>query len=208
LYKRGYYFKEQKNYDLSYVNRNLNHGDYKLNKIEIIYFDKKNNNSYLIHLDIILCNEIVIPQMDADFSVNKLLMSKKGIHVHASCKWNYAQIKEHIEKKETYCNSTVSEHRYEKMNKKGWKVIMNYSTFVFKLRINQEEETCVICLEMLKVGDLEITPRNCKCKYSYCKPCMPYALKTNDCLMCKKKMCLNEKECDIKMYQKYQLLDL
>ena len=79
LYKRGYYFKVQKNYDLSYVNHNLNHGDYTLNKIEIIYFDKKNNNTYLIHLDIILCNEIGIPQMDADFSVNKLLMSKKGI---------------------------------------------------------------------------------------------------------------------------------
>ena len=207
LYKRGYYFKEIKNMDLSYINHNLTHGDYKIMKSEIIYFDRKNDKSYCIMLDIILCDEVVIPQMDTDFSVNKLLMSKKGIHVNPTCELNYAQIKEQIEKKEAICNSTVSEKRYEKMLKKGWTIKMNYSTFVFKLRMNKEEENCVICLDSLKVGELEVTPRECKCKYSYCKDCLPYTLKSTQCLMCKKEMCMIKKECDIKMYNKYKLLE-
>jgi len=47
LYKRGYYFKEFKNMDLSYVNHNLTHGAYKLMKAEVIYFDKKMINHIL-----------------------------------------------------------------------------------------------------------------------------------------------------------------
>ena len=207
LYKRGYYFKEFKNMDLSYVNHSLTHGNYKLMKAEIIYFDKKNDKSYSIMLDIILCDAVVIPHMDTDFSVNKLLMSKKGIHVNTTCEFNYAQIKEQIEKKETICNSTVSEKRYEKMLKKGWSIKMNYSTFVFKLRVNKEDENCVICLDPLKVGELEVTPRECKCKYSYCNDCLPCTLKSSQCLMCKKDMCMIKKECDIKMYNKYKLLE-
>jgi len=207
LYKRGYYFKAYKNMDLAYVNNTLTHGHYKLIKAEIIYLDKKNNKTYSILLDIILCDRVVIPHMDTDFSVNKLLMSKKGIHVNSTCEFNYVQIKEQIEKKETVCNSTISERRYEKMNKKGWKIKMNYSTFVFKLRINDEEENCVICLDPLKVGELEVTPRECPCKYSYCKDCLPFSLKSSECLMCKKKMCMIKKECDIKMYNKYKMLE-
>lgn len=207
LYNRGYYFKEMKNMDLSYVNHNLTHGDYKLMKAEIIYFDKKNDKTYSIMLDIILCDVIVIPQMDTDFSVNKLLMSKNGIHVNPTCELNYAQIKSQIEKKETVCNSTVSEKRYEKMLKKGWSVKMNYSTFVFKLRVNAEQENCVICLDTLKVGELEIMPKECACKYSYCKDCLPYTLKSSQCLMCKQNMCLIKKESDIKMYNRYKMLE-
>ena len=93
------------------------------------------------------------------------------------------------------------------MKAKGWKVTMNYSTFVFKLRTNEEEETCVICLDTLKVGELEVLPKDCKCKYSYCKSCLPYTLKSTQCLMCKKNMCSHKKECDIKMYEKYKTLN-
>ena len=207
LYKRGYYYKEDKKIDLSYVNPKLHHGDYRLIKAEIIYFDKKNKKSYPILLDIIICQgKIVIPQMDTDFSVNKLIMTRKGI-VPMLCDWNYAQIEKHIHNKEAFCNSTISERRYEKLNRKGWKITMNYSIFVFKLRINEEQETCVICLDPLKVGELEVTPRDCKCKYSYCRDCIKYSLKSSQCLLCKKVMCLVKKTCDIKMYEKYQILD-
>ena len=207
LYKRGYYYKEDKKIDLSYVNPKLHHGDYRLIKAEIIYFDKKNKKSYPILLDIIICQgKIVIPQMDTDFSVNKLIMTRKGI-VPMLCDWNYAQIEKHIHNKEAFCNSTISERRYEKLNRKGWKITMNYSTFVFKLRINEEQETCVICLDTLKVGELEVTPLDCKCKYSYCRDCIKYSLKSSQCLLCKKVMCLVKKTCDIKMYEKYQILD-
>lgn len=207
LYKRGYYFREIKNMDFSYINHNLTYGAYTLMKGEVIYFDKKNDKSYSIMLDIILCDKVVVPQMDTDFSVNKLLMSNKGIHVNPTCEFNYAQIKTQIEKKEAICNSTISEKRYEKMVKKGWTIKMNYSTFVFKLRVNEEDENCVICLDQLTVGELEVTPRECKCKYSYCKDCLPYTLKSSQCLMCKKEMCMIKKECDIKMYNKYKLLE-
>ena len=207
LYRRGYYYKEDKKLDLSYVNSKLHHGDYRLIKAEIIYFDKKNKKSYPILLDIIICQgKIVIPQMDTDFSVNKLIMTRKGI-VPMLCDWNYAQIEKHIHNKEAFCNSTISERRYEKLNRKGWKITMNYSTFVFKLRINEEQETCIICLDPLKVGELEVTPRDCKCKYSYCRDCIKYSLKSSQCLLCKKDMCLVKKTCDIKMYEKYQILD-
>ena len=206
LYKRGFYYKETKCIDLSYINPKLRHRDYELIKAEIIYFDKKNKKSYPILLDMILCEKIVIPPMDTDFSVNKLMMSRKGI-VPMICDWNYAEIEKHIHNKEAFCNSTISERRYEKLNKKGWKITMNYSTFVFKLRINEEEETCVICLDPLKVGELEVTPRDCKCKYSYCRDCIKYSLKSSQCLLCKKDMCLVKKTCDIKMYETYQLLD-
>ena len=206
LYKRGFYYNEQKKMDLSYINRNLNYGEYELIKAGIIYFDKVNSKSYPIMLDIILCNKLVIPQMDTDFSVNKLIMTKKNI-VSISNEWNYAQIIEHIHNKQAYCNSTISEKRYQKLNKKGWKIIMNYSTFVFKIRLNQEEENCVICLDSLKVGELEVTPRECKCKYSYCKDCIKHSLKSSQCLMCKKDMCMIKKDCDIKMYEKYKILE-
>jgi hypothetical protein len=208
LYKRGYYYKENKHIDLSYINSKLRHRDYELIKAEIVYFDKKNKKSYPILLDIILCHEgkIVIPQMEPDFSVNKLIMTQQGI-IPMSCDWKYEEIEKHIYNKEAFCNSTISEKRYEKLNRRGWKITMNYSTFVFKLRINEEEETCVICLDSLKVGELEVTPRDCKCKYSYCKDCIKYSLKSAQCLMCKKDMCLVKKTCDIKMYEKYQLLD-
>ena len=207
LYKRGYYYKEKKHIDLSYINPNLRHRDYELIKAEIIYFDKKNKKSYLILLDIIICHEgkIVMPQMDADFSVNKLIMTKKGI-IPMICDWKYDEIEKHIYNKEAFCNSTISERRYEKLNRKGWKITMNYSTFVFKLRVNEEQETCIICLDSLKVGELEVTPRECKCKYSYCRDCIKYSLKSSQCLMCKKDMCLIKKECDILMYEKYQYI--
>jgi len=163
LYKRGFYYKETKKIDLSYINPNLRRDNYELIKAEIIYFDKKNKKLYPIMLDIILCQgKIVLPQMDTDFSVNKLIMTRQGI-IPMSCDWNYDQIEQHIHNKEAFCNSTISEKRYEKLNRKGWKITMNYSTFVFKLRINDEEETCVICLDPLKVGELEVTPRECKC---------------------------------------------
>ncbi len=206
LYKRGYYYKETKKIDLSYVNPKLQHRDYELIKAEIIYFDKRNKKSYPILLDMILCNKIVIPPMDDDFSVNKLIMTRKGIFPMI-CDWNYDQIEKHIHNKEAFCNSTISEKRYEKLNRKGWKITMNYSTFVFKLRINEEEETCVICLDHLKVGQLEVTPRDCKCKYSYCRDCIKYSLKSLHCLMCKKDICSVKKQCDILMYEKYQMLD-
>lgn len=206
LYKRGFYYKEQKKMDLTYVNPQLDHGQYKLVKAEIIYFDKKNKKSYPILLDIILCDRVVIPDMDTDFSVNKLLMTKKGI-VASKCEWTYDEIIKHIHNKEAYCNSTISDRRYEKLDKKGWKITTKYSIFVFKLRTNEEEETCVICLDNLKVGELEVTPRDCKCKYSYCKSCLKYSLKSSQCLMCKQNMCKDKKKCDILMYEKYQLLD-
>jgi hypothetical protein len=208
LYKRGYYYKEIKHIDLSYINPKLRHRDYELIKAEIIYFDKKNKKSYLILLDMIICHggKIVIPPMDSDFSVNKLMISRKGI-VTMSCDWNYEQIEKHIHNKEAFCNSTISERRYEKLNRKGWKITMNYSIFVFKLRINEEEETCVICLDPLKVGELEVTPRDCKCKYSYCKDCIKYSLKSSQCLMCKKDMCLVKKTFDIIRYEKHKVLD-
>ena len=208
LYKRGYYYKETKKIDLSYINRNLCHSDYELVKAEIIYFDKKNKKSYLILLDMILCNqdEIAIPQMDTDFSVNKLIMTRKGI-IPMICEWNYDQIEKQIYNKEAFCNSTISERRYEKLNRKGWKITMNYSTFIFKLRVNEEEESCVICLDILKVGRLEVLPKLCKCKYSYCRDCIKFSLKTTQCLMCKMNMCTNKKQCDILMYEKYQILD-
>ena len=208
LYKRGFYFNEQKHMDLSYVNINLHNGEYTLMKAEIIYFDKLNKKSYPILLDIILSNQakIVIPQMDPDFNVNKLIMSDKGI-ISTSTEWTFDQIKECIHKKEAICNSTASHTRYEKMKAKGWKVTMNYSTFIFKLRTNEEEESCVICLDTLKVGELEVLPKDCKCKYSYCKSCLPYTLKSTQCLMCKKNMCSHKKECDIKMYEKYKTLN-
>lgn len=208
LYKKGYYYKETKKIDLSYINPNLRHRDYELIKAEIIYFDKKNKKSYPILLDIIICHQgkIVMPQMDTDFSVNKLIMTKKGI-VPMICDWKYDEIEKHIYNKEAFCNSTISERRYEKLNRKGWKITVNYSTFVFKLRINDEQETCIICLDPLKVGELEVTPRDCKCKYSYCRDCIKYSLKSLQCLLCKKDMCLIKKECDILMYEKYQILN-
>jgi len=208
LYKKGFYFNEHKNMDLSYVNKNLHSGEYNLMKAEIIYFDKLNKKSYPILLDIILSNQqkIVIPQMDPDFNVNKLIMNEKGI-ISTSTEWSFNQIKECIHKKEAICYSITSHARYEKMKAKGWKITMNYSTFVFKLRTNAEEETCVICLDTLKVGELEVLPKECKCKYSYCKSCLPYTLKSSQCLMCKKDMCSHKKECDIKMYEKYNILN-
>jgi len=208
LYKRGFYYNEQKNIDMSYINLNLQEGEYELIKAEIIYFDRLNNKSYTINLDVILCNQskIRIPRMDSDFSVNKLMMSNEGI-VSISNDWTFNQIKTHIHEKHAFCDSSVSEKRYEKLNAKGWKITMNYSTFVFKLRVNTEEETCVICLDTLKVGELEVLPKNCKCKYSYCSSCLPFTLKSTQCLMCKKDMCLYKKECDIKMYEKYKILD-
>jgi hypothetical protein len=206
LYKRGYYYKETKKIDLSYINTNLRHREYELIKAEIIYFDKKNKKSYPILLDIILSNKIIIPPMDDDFSVNKLIMTRKGI-VPMMCDWKYDEIEKHIHNKEAFCNSTISHKRYEKLNANGWKVTMNYSTFIFKLRVNEEEETCVICLDTLKVGELEVLPKKCKCKYSYCKECIQYSLKSSQCLMCKNNTCLVEKKCDIVMYEKYKILD-
>ena len=206
IYKRGFYYKEEKTKDLSYVNKSLVPGQYTLVKGEIIYFDKKNKKSYPIMLDIILCDRVVIPAMDTDFSVNKLLMTGKGI-VASNCDWTYDEIIKHIHNKEAFCNSTISDRRYEKLQKKGWKLITNYSTFVFKLRTNEEEESCIICLDTLKVGELEVTPRECKCRYSYCRSCLKFSLKSSQCLMCKKNMCENKKKCDILMYEKYQLLD-
>jgi len=206
LYKRGFYYKEVKKLDLSYINDKCNFGQYKLVKAEIIYLSK-NHKSYSIMLDMILCDTLVIPQMDDDFSVNKLIMSKKGVLVNPLCEFNYGQIKEHIHNKIAMCNSTVSEKRYEKMNTKGWTIKMNYSTFVFKLRTNIEEENCIICLETLQIGELEVLPRQCKCSYSYCKECVKYSLKIDGCLMCKKEMCMRKKMCDIEMYEKHKLLD-
>jgi hypothetical protein len=206
LFNRGFYYKGEKKMDLTYINDKLAFGQYTLIKAEIIYFDKKNKKMYPIKLDMILCNKVVIPPMDSDFNVNKLLMTNQGIVVF-DCVWKYNEIKEYINKKEALCNSTISERRYEKLSRKGWKIIMNYSTFVFKLRKNLEEENCIICLDQLKVGELEVTPRHCKCIYSYCKNCIHYSLKTDDCLMCKKAMCLVEKKCDIMMYEKHQLLE-
>jgi hypothetical protein len=206
MYKRGFYYKEVKKLDLSYINEKCNYGQYKLVKSEIIYLSK-NHKAYSIMLDMILCDTLVIPQMDDDFSVNKLLMSRKGIIGSPMCEFDYSEIKEQIDNKIAVCNSTVSEKRYEKMNRKGWTIKMNYSTFVFKLRTNTEEETCIICLDKLKVGELEVLPRVCKCTYSYCKDCIKYSLKSAGCLMCKKEMCMRKKICDIDMYEKHKILN-
>ena len=206
IYRRGFYYAEEKKMDMTYVNPELVHGQYTLIKAEIMFVNKKNKKSYSIKLDTILCDRVVIPPMDTDFSVNKLLMTRNGI-VASNCEWSYNQILEHIHNKEAYCNSTISDRRYEKLQKKGWKLITNYSTFVFKIRTNEEEECCIICLDNLKIGELEITPRECKCKYSYCRSCLKFSLKSSRCLMCKKIMCDNKKRCDIIMYEKYQLLD-
>ena len=206
LSKRGFYYKEYKGLDLSYINTALAKHQYKLIKAEIIYFDKVNKKSYPILLDIILCHEVIIPQMDTDFSVNKLLMTREGI-ISFSSEFKHDEIIKQIHNKEAICNSTISHKRYEKMNATGWKVTMNYSTFIFKLRVNKEEETCVICLDTLKVGELEVLPKKCKCKYSYCKECIQYSLKSTQCLMCKNNMCMVQKKCDIMMYEKYQILD-
>ena len=207
IYKRGFYYKEVKKMDLSYINSKCLLGQYRLVKAEIIYYNQKTNKSYPILLDMILCDKVVIPQMDDDFSVNKLLMTNKGIFVTPTCDFNYGQIREQIDNKVALCNSTISEKRYEKMNRKGWKITMNYSTFVFKLRTNTEEETCIICLEKLKIGELEVLPRHCKCMYSYCRDCIKYSLKSDGCLMCKKEMCMRKKMCDIEMYEKHQILN-
>lgn len=207
MYKKGFYYKEVKSFDLSYINSNCLSGQYRVLKAEIIYFHKKTNKSYPIMLDMILCDKVVVPEMDHDFSVNKLLMTTKGIVVTPTCEFNYGQIRDQIENKVALCNSTISEKRYEKMNRKGWKITMNYSTFVFKLRTNTEEETCIICLDKLKVGELEVLPRECKCRYSYCRDCIKYSLKSGGCLMCKKEMCMRKKLCDIEMYEKYQIVE-
>jgi hypothetical protein len=205
IYRRGFYYKEVKRIDLSYINTKCAFGQYRLVKAEIMYFNK--NKSYPILLDVILCDEVVIPQMDDDLSVNKLLMTHDGIVVSPGCEFDCHEIISQINNKIAFCNSTISEKRYEKLNKKGWKITLNYSTFIFKLRTNPEEENCIICLDPLKVGELEVLPRHCKCKYSYCNNCLNYSLKSDGCLMCKKKMCLHKKECDLKMYEKYKLLN-
>jgi len=207
MYKKGFYYREVKSFDLCYINSNCLLGQYRVLKAEIIYFHEKTNKSYPIMLDMILCDKVVIPEMDHDFSVNKLLMTNKGIVVTPTCEFNYGQIRDQIDNKVALCNSTISEKRYEKMNRKGWKITMNYSTFVFKLRTNTEEETCIICLDKLKVGELEVLPRECKCRYSYCRDCIKYSLKSVGCLMCKKEMCMRKKLCDIEMYEKHNIVE-
>jgi len=204
LYTKGYYYTEIKKCCLSYINPLLHNGQYTLIKCEIVYI--ANGKIYSIKLDTIIClsSTIVIPHMESDFSVNKLIMTQDGIFQH-NCNWSYDDIELHIQNKEAYCYSDISPIRYEKLNKKGWKTIMQYSTFIFKL-VNTEE-TCVICLDPLKIGDVEILPRKCKCKYSYCYNCLKYSLKTTSCLMCKKEMCFHMKKADIKMYEKYKLLE-
>uniref|UniRef100_A0A6C0DAU4 Poly A polymerase head domain-containing protein n=1 Tax=viral metagenome TaxID=1070528 RepID=A0A6C0DAU4_9ZZZZ len=211
LWKKGFHYKEETIVDLSYVNLDIDYGYYMLYRAEILYYDQLNNSVYTIKLDAIVCDisyntDINIPIMGTDFNVNKLKYVKDGIYSIDS-RWTYEEIENHILTKQAYCNSTISDKRYVKMMEKGWKITMNYCTFVFKLRTNKEEENCVICLKTLEVGELEITNKQCNCKYSYCEECLPFSLKSDHCLMCKKDMCNCRKKCDIEAYNKYKFLD-
>jgi hypothetical protein len=63
---------------------------------------------------------------------------------------------EQIKIKTATCDSNTALYRIEKMQQKGWNIIINYSTFVFKIRTNEEKEHCIICMDDLTAGDLEI----------------------------------------------------
>lgn len=206
LYRRGFYYRELYKKDLTYLNQSLSsYGKYTLTSVELIYYNKVHKNTYIVMLDAILCYDTVLPQMDKDFSVNKLYITHNGMAANEDCKWTYDEIRQHILNKEAHCDSTISDKRYKKMNKPGWKLIINYTSLQFKLRTNEEEETCVICLEDLKVGELEVKTKTCKCNYSYCKECINTIIKSNKCLMCKTETSIDKKMCDIKMFKLYQL---
>jgi len=210
IWKKNFHYKEETVVDLSYVNLEMDYGYFTLIRAEILYYDELNHSTYTIKLDVIICKtegkDIIIPKMDTDFNVNKLKYSKSGIESMDS-QWTYEEIEHHILTKQAFCDTTISNKRHLKMMEKGWKITMNYCTFVFKLRTNKEEENCVICLKTLEIGELEITTKLCKCKYSYCEECLPYSLKSDQCLLCKKEMCNYRKQCDISVYNKFKILD-
>ena len=195
LYQIGCYIKILKKKDLSYFT-DVEPGEYQLRKLHVVF------NGLLVGLDMVVCfGEFVFPNMNHDFDVNQLLQT----HKLSAKKGDLAEISKQIEKKIATCNPYTLHYRIENMMSKGWKVLVKYNTLRFQIRTNEMLEHCVICMDDLQVGGLEVKESLCECNYSYCKNCLQHSLKLN-CLMCKKEVDKIAREMDISCFEEFGIL--
>jgi hypothetical protein len=195
LYKMGCFINILKK-DLSYFTL-VEPGEYQLRKLQVCF------NNQLISLDMVVCfGEFVFPPMNHDFDVNQLVQKYKITTKNGNA--NSKEICLQIEKKIATCTSDIPQYRIENMISKGWIVVIHYYTLKFQIRTNEMIEHCVICMDDLEVGRLEVKEKNC-CNYSYCKKCLHHSLKLN-CLMCKKEVDKVQREMDITCFEEFGIL--
>lgn len=184
-----YFIKNKKSVDMRY--RFLcDKGMYTLYKVEAL-----NSHHVSINLDIIVCsnNEQMIPLMETDFDVNRLMYSLKrqyylrgklGDHI------SFHNVVENIKNKRAICDTDIKHYRIDKMIKKGWNIIVNYKIYKF-IHCGPIEDKCIVCHidfnQEYSNNHTCIVRFRCSCKYCVCYDCIEKNGKNiNKCVMCRK----------------------
>lgn len=185
-----YFIKKRKELDMSYRLIDCEKGRYTLYKVEAL-----NSFHVSVKLDIIVSSEgePLIPLMETDFDVNRLMFSLKnqyylrgklGDHI------SFHNVIENIKHKRAICNPDIKQFRLDKMIQKGWNISVNYKIYNI-IPCSVMDDKCIVCHcdfnQDYNDTYLCILSFKCTCKYYVCCECIQTnGKKLDKCVMCKK----------------------
>jgi hypothetical protein len=207
--------------DLSYIVKTIEHGQYTLNKIEVV--SKIGGQYYTVKLDMIIAigeidNNTVFPLVDLDFNVNGLFYTKdRDIYLpdrggYKQCTMALFHVIDDIKHMtaRTYCNVPV--YRIDKLYTKKWKIVFNFTIYNFLESKNVvQDDSCVICTRSVTEFDKCVNFKQCDCKIVICLDCIGtnYS-KINKCPSCRINIIDSQEEMicakdELFVYKKYKV---
>jgi len=184
-----YFIKKRKSIDMTYRLLNCDKDKYTLYKIDAL-----NSFHVLMKLDIIVSadDEPLIPQMETDFDVNRLMYSLKDKYYLREQIDNpiaFHRVIENIKNKRTICEPDIKHFRLDKMLQKGWNIIVNYKIYKF-IPCEILDDKCVVCHVEFNKEHKEskkcIVRFKCDCNYYVCWDCINTNGRNIDkCVMCR-----------------------
>jgi hypothetical protein len=184
-----YFIKKQKEIDMNYRLLNCEKGRYTLYKVEAL-----NSFHVSVKLDIIVSSEgePLIPLMETDFDVNRLMFNLKHqyyLRGKLGDQISFHNVIENIKHKRAICNPDIKQFRLDKMIQKGWNISVNYKIYNI-IPCYIMEDKCIVChCDFNKEYNnkyLCIVEFKCPCKYYVCCECIQTnGEKLNKCVMCR-----------------------
>ena len=168
--------------DLSYIVKNVDHGLYTLNKVEVI--KQIGNTYYKVKIDMIISSGVIdnntqFPLVDLDFNVNGLFYTKdrdiylperNGVKPGAMSMFN---IFDDIRNMTARGNCNVKPYRVDKLYKKKWNIVFRFVIYNFMETINtDQEDSCVICTRSVCEFPKCVNFKKCYCKNVICFDCI------------------------------------
>ena len=186
--------KEKDLYDIKLLENKI--GNYKNKLINLKKNNLSDNNIIIIKENIKTLSDILSVENQNNAKIylkNKISELKKEKNIIFKYKFNFLKSKLNL-----LINNSLINYNIKNIEKKNYKKIKNIYNFIFKIKqkidicpdwkfINYLGNECVICLENIKINDIEKGLTKTSCNHIFHKKCLnTWRIQKNTCPTCRR----------------------